>query len=377
MATAESFVPLPFAGRVASFIPILPLLPPPAAPLATYGKSIDAKVIPGMHHSQPTSAPFVPVPGDRAKRLLVLGSRGFIGAHLAEAAASAGFEVVGAGRRPEPGVLPCDLLEPDSLAACLEAAAPDAIVNLAGSASVAASWRDPAAAFAANALGAVNLLEAVAEHRPGAHVTCVSSGQVYGDPGTGREVPFGEQLEPAPVSPYGAGKAAMEIVCGQYARGRGLRIATVRLFNQIGPGQSPGEAPAGFAAAVTAAEAAGEDRVEIPLGNPGAARDFLDVRDSARVLAEIAGREPTGLYNLCSGSTVPLRELIEVFAAHTELSVGMVEDPGLRRPNDPNVVYGDPSRLRREIGWEPAIGLDRSVGDLLEETRRGLAGAAR
>jgi GDP-4-dehydro-6-deoxy-D-mannose reductase len=327
-----------------------------------------------MHHSQPTSDRFVPVPGAAGKRLLVLGSRGFVGAHLSEAAVAAGFELIAAGHREAPGILACDLLEPDSIAACLAAAAPDAIVNLAGSASVAASWRDPGAAFAANALGALNLLEAVAEQRPGAHLTCVSSGEVYGEPRDEADLPFREERATAPVSPYGVSKEAMEALSGFYERSRGLRVALVRLFNQFGPGQSGTFAGPGFARQIALAEAEGREAVEVRVGNIDARRDFTDVRDTARAFAAISARQPTGVFNLCSGRAGSLRGLIDAMAEETPLAVGLVVDEELRRPTDQALVYGDPSKLAEEIGWQPQIPLRQTVADLLGWWRAELAG---
>ena len=92
----------------------------------------------------------------------------------------------------------------------------------------------------------------------------------------------------------------MEVVCGQYARARGLRLAVARVFNLIGPGQSPRFAVPGFARRIAAAERGG-DEVELALGNADAVRDFVDVRDGARALLELSRQELQGTYNLCSG----------------------------------------------------------------------------
>ncbi len=329
-----------------------------------------------MHQSQPTPAPFVPVHGPAESRLLVLGSSGFVGSHVLEAAASAGLVALGAGRHPGPGEIACDLLEPESIVACLEAAAPDTILNLAGSASVAASWRDPAAAFDANALGALNLLEAVAEHRPGTHLTCVSSGEVYGEPADPGDLPFREDRPPAPVNPYGVSKQAMEVLAGQYARTHGLQIAVVRLFNQIGPGQAERFAASGFARQIVAAELEGAPSAELRVGNIDARRDFTDVRDTARAFARVSAERLTGVFNLCSGRPHSLRDLIEAMAKETPLEVSTVVDEELRRPTDQALVFGDPTLLRETIGWEPGILLQRTVGDILQRWRERLAGAA-
>lgn len=306
--------------------------------------------------------------------MLIIGARGFAGAHVRDAAESAGLRVVAAGREPGDGGPHCDLLDPASVGACVEAAAPDLIVNMAGAASVAASWERPGEAFAVNATGVLHLLEAVLRHAPTAHLLCVSSAEVYGEPGE-EKLPFGEDLALEPVTPYGASKAAMEVLCGSYARGCGLRIAVIRAFNQLGPGQSPAFAAPGFARQIAVAEAAGADRVELAVGNLAAARDFTDVRDTARAFVAASQQQLTGVYNLCSGAPLKLEALVEEMAKATPLPVEVVPDPSLARPVDPSVVYGNPARLSEAIGWAPEIPPSQSVADLLDWWRAELAAA--
>lgn len=306
--------------------------------------------------------------------MLLIGARGFAGAHVREAAESAGLRVLAAGREPGGDGPRCDLLDPASVGACVEAAAPDLIVNMAGAASVAASWERPGEAFAVNAGGVLNLLEAVARHAPAAHLLCVSSAEVYGEP-TDEKLPFTEDLSLEPITPYGASKAAMEVLCGQYARGRGLRIAVVRAFNQLGPGQSPAFAASGFARQIAAAELAGAERAELAVGNLAAARDFTDVRDTARAFVAASRQGLIGTYNLCSGAPLKLEALVEEMAKATPLPVEVKPDLSLARPADPSIVYGDPARLREATGWAPEIPLSRSVADLLDWWRAELAAA--
>jgi GDP-4-dehydro-6-deoxy-D-mannose reductase len=338
--------------------------------VATYGKSIATETIPGTRTSQPAFWEFVPV----QTTMLLIGARGFAGGHVREAAESAGLRVLAAGREPGGEELRCDLLDPASVGACVEVAAPDLVVNMAGAASVAASWEWPGEAFAVNAGGVLNLLEAVARHAPAAHTLCVSSAEVYGEPGEER-LPFGEELALEPITPYGASKAAMEVLCGSYARGRGLRIATIRAFNQLGPGQSPAFAASGFARQIAAAEAAGAGRVVLAVGNLAAARDFTDVRDTARAFVAASRQRLAGAYNLCSGAPLKLGALVEEMAKATPLPLEVVSDPSLTRPADPSVVYGNPARLHEAIGWASEIPLSRSVADLLDWWRAELATA--
>jgi GDP-4-dehydro-6-deoxy-D-mannose reductase len=300
--------------------------------------------------------------------ILIIGAGGFLGSHLLTAGREAGLRVVPGFRRGEEDAPPCDLLDPASVEACLDAARPDLVVNAAGAASVGRSWERPAETFATNATGVLNLLEGVARKAPEAHVLCLSSADVYGVRGA-EELPLQEDLDPRPVTPYGASKAAMEIVCDQYARGRGLRIGIVRAFNLIGPGQSPRFAVPGFARRIATAEAEGEARVELPLGNGEAVRDFVDVREGARALLELSRRQLVGTYNLCSGRGTTIAELVTELAAAARVPVTVRHDPGLERPADPPALVGDPARLHEASGFAAETPLALSLGNLLDEWR--------
>lgn len=300
--------------------------------------------------------------------MLITGAGGFLGRHLLVAAREAGLRVVPASRAGDGEALRCDLLDPASVEASLEGVRPDLVVNAAGAASVGRSWERPAETFAANATGVLNLLEAVARKAPEAHVLCLSSADVYGVRGAG-ELPLREEVEPRPVTPYGASKAAMEVLCGQYALARGLRIGIVRAFNLVGPGQSPQFAVPGFARRIAAAEHAGEAGVELSLGNGDAVRDFVDVREGARALLELSRRQLRGTYNLCSGRGATIDELATELAAAARIPVAVRHDPGLERPADPPALVGDPGRLREASGFAAETPLARSLGDLLDEWR--------
>ncbi len=300
--------------------------------------------------------------------LLIVGALGFVGRHLAELAELEGVDVVTADRVPGADHV-CDLLDPASVGACVAAAGPTMVVNMAGAASVAASWEDPAGSFEANALGALHLLEAVRAEAPESHVLCVSSAEVYGEPGPD-SLPLTEDSPLAPVNPYGAGKAAMEALCGQYSRGSGLRVGIVRAFNQIGPGQSPSFAAPSFARQIAAAEVSGAERAELLVGNLEAARDFTDVRDTARAFLEVARNGLTGPYNLCSGRALTLAELVDEMVAAATIPVEVRRDPARYRPADPSIAYGSADRLREAVGWAPRIPVSQTVADLLEHSRR-------
>jgi GDP-4-dehydro-6-deoxy-D-mannose reductase len=295
--------------------------------------------------------------------LLLIGVEGFAGRHLRSLAESSGWKVTGAGRSG--GEVRCDLLDRDSLERAMAEVSPDAVANLAGRASVAESWRRPAESAQVNVLGVLNLLEAAARRAPEAHLLCVSSGEVYGEV-PAADLPAREELPPRPVNPYGAAKGAMEVVCGQYARGNDLKIAIARSFNHLGPFQADTFVAPSVARRIAEAEARGQDRVTLSVGNLSAARDFTDVRDIVRAYLLMLGRGVTGIYNVCSGEARSIGELVKRLSEMATIEVDTEMDRARLRRTDVPVLSGSPERLHEATGWRAEIPLERSLSELLD-----------
>lgn len=298
-------------------------------------------------------------------RVLVLGASGFAGRAFRPVAEAAGFEVVGSARHPDVSDLVCDLLDPPSIEAAILRSRPEVVVNLAGAASVTQSLQQPGATFEVNALGALNLLQAVTVHAPEAHVLCVSSGDVYGDVPPA-ELPVGEQRQLAPETPYAASKAAMEVVCGQFERARGLRVTIARSFNHTGPGQSDDFAASSFARQIAEAERDGEPEAMLEVGNLDPLRDFGDVRDVARAYVAILKGGLTGTFNVSSGRPIRIRRVVELLAEASTIPVRFEAVPERARPGEPEALYGSSELLERETGWRPEIPLAKTMTDLLD-----------
>lgn len=314
--------------------------------------------------------------------ILVIGARGFIGSHLSEAARWSGRRVIGASRSAEvepehldrqsagdePGQrvdIRCDVEDIGSLERAIEAAAPEEIAIAAGRSSVAASWQDPVGTAGVHVMGTLNALEAARRRAPGAHVLCLSSAEVYGT----SEASLGENDPLRPLTPYGAAKLAMEAFGDHYRRVHGQPIAVVRPFNQIGPGLPRGNSVADFVETVARAEAAGEPRAVIGLGNPNAVRDFTDVRDSVTALLEIAHRRLDGIFNLCSGHPTSMLDIVEQLAALSRIEVAPEERPELARPADPAVKVGRPDVLAETIGWQALTPIPETIAEMLAAAR--------
>lgn len=304
--------------------------------------------------------------------VLLTGAPGFAGRHFAAAACAAGLDVVTSSADGEDADLACDVLDPASVAGAIAAAQPEAVVNMAGQASVASSWREPKRTFELNAVAVLNLLEGIVAGAPGCYLLCASSAEVYGAPEPD-SLPLSEEAPVRPLSPYGSSKAAMEVLVGQYVRAHGVRAGVVRAFNQIGPGQSPEFVASSLSRQIAEAELRGEDRLEMTVGNVSARRDFTDIRDSARAYVSMVRKGLTGTYNLCSGRAVKIEELIEQMGSCSRVAVEFEVDAALVRPSDPPLIVGSGRRLQEETGWQPRIPIAQTASDLLDWWRERLA----
>jgi GDP-4-dehydro-6-deoxy-D-mannose reductase len=289
--------------------------------------------------------------------LLVTGVGGFVGSRLARLLLAHGERVSGTffEERPEaPGVMlyEADLLDAAAMAEAVRAAAPDAVVHLAGLSHVGESWTHMPEYFRVNVLGTENVLEAAAGRR----VVLASSAEVYGAVPES-EQPIGEQRELGPRTPYALTKAAAE----RLSLARGAVVA--RCFNLVGPGQSTRFALPAFAAQL-AAIARGERETVLRVGNLSARRDFVHVDDGIEAYRLLAERgRPGEVYNLASGRAFSLAEaldrLMEIAGVRPRIEI----DPARMRAVDLPLLAGDAGRLRA-LGWQPRRGLDDALADL-------------
>jgi nucleoside-diphosphate-sugar epimerase len=155
-----------------------------------------------------------------AVRVLVTGSRGFVGPWLISHFEECGDEVL---ELPEA----TDIRDADSLRTAMAAAEPDAVCHLAAQSSVRQSWDDPSGTFAINALGTVNVCNIASALDPSPRLLLVSSAEVYGRVGP-EHLPVSEDHPFAPATPYAASKASAEMASRSSGPGRSITPARAR-----------------------------------------------------------------------------------------------------------------------------------------------------
>ncbi|MET0904239.1 MAG: GDP-mannose 4,6-dehydratase [Acidimicrobiales bacterium] len=297
-------------------------------------------------------------------RALITGGMGFVGKHLTRHLQENGDDVVIVDRHGSNAV---DITDGPAVTRAITAAAPDAVYHLAGWADVGASWSDPVGTFRANAEGSMHVLRACIEAKVD-RVLAVASADVYGIV-TEADLPLSEDSPVRPTSPYAASKVAADALAQQAFLGHGLGVVRVRPFNHLGPGQSEHFVAPAIAARIARAERDGA--TTIPVGNLSARRDLTDVRDVVRAYRLLIEEGTAGeVYNVSTGVDLAIQTLADRLVGMARRPVELVADPALFRPIDLPVLRGDASKLRDATGWEPAIPIDRTLADLLDDMRQ-------
>jgi len=313
-------------------------------------------------------------------RILITGASGFAGRHLVDhlTAVTPDADIWGLVWSEDPGDAPPsvhrltgDLALPSSLAHNIERACPDIVFHLAGATSVASSWQQPDRSFQVNALGTLNLLEALRslEHRP--VVVVATSAEIYGAVPEENQ-PIGEGMPLRPISPYAASKAAQDLIAAQYHRGFSMPTVRLRLFPHTGPHRPAHFAASSFARQIARIER-GLDPPRLAVGNLDAVRDFTDVRDVARAYWLAATSEGAGeAYNICSGRGVTIRWVLDTLLSFSEVEIEVEVDPARLRAADIPHLVGDHGRFTSATGWMPEIPLEQTLRDLLDGWRENV-----
>jgi GDP-4-dehydro-6-deoxy-D-mannose reductase len=309
-------------------------------------------------------------------RILITGAAGFAATHLLRHLNRDEHELHGillpgeqlAADLEEVTAHEADVRDLGLLERLLEDVKPDRIFHLAAVSRPRDCEQDPGFAWEVNFLGTFNLFQAAAEVTPAARVLFVGSSEVYGRPDPD-ELPLTEASVLRPSSVYAATKLAGELVAAELARNYRLAVIRVRPFNHIGPGQAPGFVAPDFARQAARIEK-GLQQPVINVGNLDPQRDFTDVRDVARAYAMLIeeGR-PGEVYNICSGTSHAVKELLDGLLSLIETEVEVVADQSRIRTHDVSRIVGSNRALEEATGWTPEITWDQTLRDLLDDWR--------
>jgi GDP-4-dehydro-6-deoxy-D-mannose reductase len=220
----------------------------------------------------------------------------------------------------------------------------------------------------ANVIGTIHLFEAVrrAEINPVIQIACSSEeyGLVHKD-----ETPITENNPLRPLSTYAVSKVGMDFLGYQYFKSYGMKIIRTRGFNHTGPRQGDVYVCSTFAKQVALAEV-GKHEPVIEVGNLESYRDFTDVRDIVRAyLLAVQKCEPGDVYNIASGKTWQIKEVLDMLIKMSTVKIKIEKDPSRMRPSDVELLIGDSTKFREKTGWQPQISFEQTLHDLLDYWR--------
>ena len=303
----------------------------------------------------------------KGRRIVVTGGCGFIGAHVVADLCRAGADVLSVDRRPAPAfrchpdgghgvaVVCGDLREN----AVVEEAVPPgtgAIVHLAAQTQVLRSIEDPRGTFENNVLVTEALLER-ARHTGVAAFVLASTNAVVG---AGAGGILSESVPLGPLTPYGATKAAGEMLLSCYNAAYGVRAVALRFTNVYGPGMSEKDSIVPRLMRVAASDGA----LDV-YGDGRQVRDYVNVADVVSAIM-LAVRSPglSGPVVIGSGSSVSVLDLIDVVqkALGRPLRANHVPAKAGEMP----AVIVDNS-MARSWGWAPSVSLEEGIAEVAAE----------
>jgi GDPmannose 4,6-dehydratase len=325
------------------------------------------------------------------KTALITGITGQDGSYLAELLLAKGYEVWGTIRRSssfntsridhlyqdphDPDVrlrlIYGDLGDASSINQILKRTRPDEIYNLGAQSHVKVSFDIPEYTGDVTGLGTVRVLEAMRELGLNAKFYQASSSELYGKV---VETPQTETTPFHPRSPYAAAKAYAYYITRNYRESYGMFAVNGILFNH----ESPRRGETFVTRKITRAAARiklGRQR-RLYLGNLDAKRDWGFAGDYVDAMWMMLQAPQADDYVIATGETHSVREFCEVVFAHLGLPLRwegagtdergidpegrvLVEvDPRYFRPAEVDLLLGDASKARRELGWRPRVGFE-------------------
>lgn len=299
-------------------------------------------------------------------RVLVSGGSGFVGQHVVRRLIERGDEVVVADLKPFPdpeatiSQVTGDLRDPHNVEAAFNHNV-DAVIHLAAITSVLQSVNDPDGVFSTNVIMTEMLLEQCRQ-RSVRRFVFASTNAVVGD--VGMSV-INEQSRLTPLTPYGATKAAAEMMFSAYSASYGIVTVAFRFTNIYGIGMQLKDSV--IARMMKAALSGGG--IEI-YGDGEQLRDYLFVTDAVTALLLGLELEQSNTLTIGAGTSISMNQLHKMTCEATGVEIGATHIAG--KPGEMPAVIVDTSRAA-SFGFTPAFSVEQGLRATWEDFKTSLA----
>lgn len=288
-------------------------------------------------------------------KILIIGSKGFIGQHLLRYYQEQGEEVWGADvivdYAPSENYFLIDASNSD-FSTLFTRANYDLCVNCSGAASVPDSLNNPLRDYYLNTVNVYKILEAIKNHQSGCRFLNLSSAAVYGNPA---ELPVKESAPPGPLSPYGIHKLQSEQICEEFYAYWKIPSCSLRIFSVYGDGLKKQLFWDLYHKAVR--------REPLKLfGTGNESRDFIHVKDLVRAI-DLVSRQSSfeaDVLNVANGEEIRIKEAASIFFSFFDTPVEYTFS-GESRKGDPVNWKADITRLR-SYGYQRSVDMRTGLG---------------
>jgi GDPmannose 4,6-dehydratase len=315
------------------------------------------------------------------RKALITGINGQDGSYLAEFLIDKGYEVYGTIKRNsvsenqtarldsvyeriKDNLIYADLLDVPSLIHALKISNPDEVYNLAAQSHVRISFDQPIYTAQATGLGTLNLLEAIRIHNPKIKMYQASSSEMFGN----SIDPDGYQRETTPmnpVSPYGCAKVFSYNICRNYRNSYDLFVSNGILFNHESPRRGVNFVTNKVVKGAVEISLGKKEKLE--LGNLKASRDWGHAKDYVRAMWMILQQDNPDDFVCATGITNTVEDLVKY--TFDKLDMNWLDhvkiDPKFFRPEELDVLKGDPSKLKKVTGWEPNYSFTTMIDEMI------------
>jgi len=304
-------------------------------------------------------------------RALITGITGQDGSYLAELLLERGYEVAGLIRSTSLGtyeriehilgdvqIVEGDMLDEGSLVRAIKKFRPEEVYNLASHSFVHNSFGQPVLTTDVTALGVARLLEAIRETDQGIRFYQASSSEMYGRT---IESPQNEETLLVPSSPYAVAKVYGHLLTKNYRAAYGMYAVSGILFNHESPRRGRHFVTRKVTDAAARISLGLADKLE--LGNMDARRDWGYAGDYVEAMWLMLQQPEPDDFVIATGVEHSVTELADYAFRLVGLDYRdhVVISPSNLRPSDVETLCGDPSKAKRQLGWEPKVGFEELI----------------
>ena len=281
-------------------------------------------------------------------KILVTGSKGFIGKHLVTKLTEEGYKVYTISS------MDGDVAKPETWANIPHS---DVVIHLASRTFVPHSWIDPHGFFETNLNGTICCLEYCKKHN--SRLIYLSS-YLYGNP---QFLPVSESAPLCVNNPYGLSKKFAEEICSFYYNNFGLNTVVIRPFNVYGPGQS-----SDFLIPSIIDHVISRKKIKVKDLNPK--RDYIYIDDLVDVIIDALNLE-SGLhiFNVGSGISYSVAEVIECIQKIEGTDLSVTSSCEIRS-GEIVETKADISKAKEVMGWFPKWTLEMGITETISERKK-------